>query len=113
MPRRNGLDAPASFARHQVSTSSALRSYSSKAEGKTVVPCAINQKTPAKQTAVSKKKCSPNHATSIRFQYINERCRRGDDGCAKRTRVGRQFGTQDSQPRSRGLAPCSEAEQQS
>src|SRR5439155_45453 len=59
---RSGFDGPASLPRHQVAPSSALRAYSLQAEGKIVAPCAINQNIPARQTAVSKKKCNPNHA---------------------------------------------------
>ena len=57
-----GFDVPASFPKHQLATSSPLRAYLSHAEGKIVDPSAINQNTPAKQTAVTKEKCIPNHA---------------------------------------------------
>jgi hypothetical protein len=71
MDRRIGLDAAASFPRHQVATASLLRAYSSQAEGKIVALCAINQKISARQTAVNKKKCVPNHAARIPVERIS------------------------------------------
>src|SRR5215467_2274579 len=72
MHLRTRFDAAACFPRHQVAPSSALRAYSSQVEGKMVEPSAINQNTPAEQTAVSKKKCIPNQAPRICSEYMRQ-----------------------------------------
>jgi DNA-binding NarL/FixJ family response regulator len=62
MPRRTGLDVPASFPSNQAAATSTPRAYGSSAEGNVVAPSAISENSPAKQTAVMRRKCIPNQA---------------------------------------------------
>jgi hypothetical protein len=57
-----GLDDPAFFPSSHAARISALRAYVSSFEGKLVEPSAISENIPARQTAVIRKKCIPNHA---------------------------------------------------
>src|SRR2546423_1313713 len=71
---------------------SALRAYVSMLDGKIVAPSATRENTPARQTAVIRKKCIPNHAAWIRFACICPSSRDGPVGwrffrCACQTRM--------------------------
>jgi len=80
MPRRTGLDVPASFPSNQAAATSALRAYGSSAEGNVVAPSAISENSPAKQTAVIRKKWIPNQTTRMRFENISWDGRDGRPG---------------------------------
>jgi hypothetical protein len=71
MPRRTGLEVAVCFPNNQAAAISALRAYGSSPEGNIVEPPATNEKTPAKQTAVIRKKWIPNQTTWMRFENIS------------------------------------------
>src|SRR6266542_4653451 len=71
MPRRTGFEAPACFPSNQAAATSALRAYGSSADGNMVAPSAISENSPARQTAVIRKKWIPNQTTWMRFENIS------------------------------------------
>src|SRR5436190_13225016 len=70
MLRRTGLDEAACFPNSEAASSSALRACVSSAEGSIVARSAISENSPARQTAVIRKKCIPNQAGYTRFGII-------------------------------------------
>src|SRR6266508_5156548 len=71
MVRRTGLGAPACFPSSHAATSSALSAHVSSADGNMVAPSAISENSPARQTAVIRKKWIPNQTTWMRFENIS------------------------------------------